>query len=729
VNQQLMVEKMRKFGCLMALLTAAILAGCGGNSSSSFAPAASKSSSGTTASNVATVNVTSAAASIPADNSASATIAAQVLDANNAAVAGVAVTFAASAGSLVVTQATTDASGLAKATVSAGTAVAGTSIKVTATAGSVSASTSVTVTNTQQTLSALTSTPQIPSDSTKSATISALLRDANNNVVSGVSVSFRSTSGALTVTQATTDATGTAKATLSAGGDPSNRNITVTATAGSSSAQVVVAVVGTKLTLSGPTSLVQGSAGAYTVSLSDAGGNGITGQTVTLTSSAGNTLNPGTVVTDSTGQKGFSLTAVNSGTDTLTATALGMQAQQAVSVSNQSFSFSAPAANATVPLGTPATVTVKWSASGAPQVGKTVTFSATRGVLSAGSAVTDASGNATVTISSTTAGPAAISATGAGVSALINVAFVATTANSITIQPSPATIAPQGQSTITATVRDAQNNLVQGQTVNFTITQDATNGSLSVGSAITNAQGQASTVYTASSTTSAKNGVVVSATVQGTAVSNSASLTVGGQAIFLSLGTGNTITTGPITNTQYQLPYSVQAIDAGGNGVNNVSITFTVTSLGYLKGGRSWNAGMTTWVTTSTTLAGDAYVYTLAGINGCRTEDVNNNGILDAGEDYNNNGKLDPGLVAATDVGSATTGSGGTAAVNIIYPKDHSYYVAVRLTATATVNGTQSSTSADFWLPGLAADFNTQTTSPPGPTSPYGQATTCGNPN
>jgi hypothetical protein len=51
------------------------------------------------------------------------------------------------------------------------------------------------------------------------------------------------------------------------------------------------------------------------------------------------------------------------------------------------------------------------------------------------------------------------------------------------------------------------------------------------------------------------------------------------------------------------------------------------------------------------------------------------------------------------------------------------------LTATATVTGTQSSTSADFWLPGLSTDFETQTTAPPGPTSPYGTASTCANPN
>jgi hypothetical protein len=366
------------------------------------------------------------------------------------------------------------------------------------------------------------------------------------------------------------------------------------------------------------------------------------------------------------------------------------------------------------------------------QSAQPVSFSATRGTLSASSATTDSMGNASVTITSTTAGPSVISASGNGVTAQLNIIFIATIPTAIAVQASPSTIATLGQSTITATVRDANNNLVQGKVVNFAITQDSTGGSLSLASATTNAQGQASTVYTASTTTSASNGIIVAATVQGTSVTGSAVLTVGGQTVFLSLGTGNTIVA--FSSTQYELPYTVQAIDSGGNGVNAVPITFKVTSLGYIKGYRAWSGKI--WATISKTAPADTFAYLLPGVfasNGCLSEDVNGNGILDSTatstEDYNTNGKLDPGLVVSTDITTASTSSGGSAAVNLIYPKDHSYYVAVRLTATATVNGTQSSSSADFWLPGLVDDFNTETTQPPGPNSPYGTATTCSNPN
>src|SRR6476660_1430165 len=59
------------------------------------------------------------------------------------------------------------------------------------------------------TLTLLTSSPQIPSDGSASATITALVRDATNNVVAGQAVLFTATSGALVATNPpTTDKNG-----------------------------------------------------------------------------------------------------------------------------------------------------------------------------------------------------------------------------------------------------------------------------------------------------------------------------------------------------------------------------------------------------------------------------------------------------------------------------------------------------------------------------------------
>src|SRR5260221_456412 len=83
-----------------------------------------------------------------------------------------------------------------------------------------------------------------------------------------------------------------------------------------------------------------------------------------------------------------------------------------------------------------------------------------------------------------------------------------------------------GNSTISATVRDAANNLVEGATVDFQVQTDPTNGGLSAASAVTNTQGIAQTVYTAGNTSSGANGVTVSATVHAMAISATTSLTV-----------------------------------------------------------------------------------------------------------------------------------------------------------------------------------------------------------
>jgi hypothetical protein len=327
--------------------------------------------------------------------------------------------------------------------------------------------------------------------------------------------------------------------------------------------------------------------------------------------------------------------------------------------------------------------------------------------------------------------------------------FIATTPTALNLQASPSTIPTQGQSALTATVRDANNNLVQGQTVDFSITQDPTGGTLSAASAVTNDQGQASTVYSASGTTSGTNGVSISASIPGTAVTGMTSLTVAGETVFLSLGTGNTISS--LNATQYSMPYTVQAVDSAGNPVSGITVTFTVNSVGYIKGCRLWNlvgtcggnnpaaSGTGAWEVASDTAGEEqadgaaTYVssdfgYILDGGDGCASMDPDNNGILE--DDYNPPNKVIwPGQVVSTDVGSGVTATNGTATVNLIYPKDHAGYVAAELTATATVQGTASSTFQTFWLPVLAADVSSPTLEPPGPFSPYGMGALCSDAN
>lgn len=558
----------------------------------------------------------------------------------------------------------------------------------------------------------LTSSPTIPSDGSSPADITALVRDTNNNLVEGAFVAFGASSGGLAVTQATTDVNGVATAVLNNAGDVSLRTITVTAQVNNVADATTVDVVGTSLSLTGPASMVLNDTQTYTATLRDAGGNGVAGQVVAVSSALGNTLSAASLVTDSTGAAQFAVTAVNGGTDTLTASVLTLTIGLMVSISADSFTFTAPVPppppiEIDLNLSTP--LIVNWLQGGVPVAdGSTVNFSTTRGTLSAASATT-VGGNATVNIISANAGAATITASApGGPTTTLDVEFVATVPNSITVQANPTTIAPIEQSTITAVVRDPANNLVKNVTVDFQLT-DVTGGTLSVGSAVTDSQGLASTAYNSSTTTSAQDGVVVTATVQGTAVTGQVFLTVAQRELFISLGTGNEIF--EPNSAQYRVEFVVQVTDAAGNGVQNVNVQMNLLSDFYHKG--QWNVGPMSWI--------QNIVAT------CLDEDVDRDGVLDPTEDFNASGALEAGNVATVTPGNIITDVDGFGIVNVFFPQDHARWVTVTLEARTSVQGTEFSQTSQFLLPIAASDVSDVMVAPPGINSPYGVTANCMN--
>ncbi len=696
---------------------------------------------------------------IAPDGSNSATITATLYDSNNNVVSGQPATFTAGpGGGLQVINGTSNAAGQVSATLTAipGIATVGSNISVQVVSGFATGAANVSVGTTARNLSVITSQLQIPADGSQAATITALVVDSNNNVIPGVAVQFAATCdftapnglcANLAVTNATTNANGVATATLGTANNPANRNITVTSSiAGAAPVTIKVGVSGVNLNLSGPLSIGLGATASYSLQLNINKTQVIAGQQITLSSLLGNPITPATVTTDSAGHAVFTLTANRAGNEVITATDASLNVvsslgtvSQPISISSQLFGFTAPspapAAPALVKLGASYTATVNWTNNGVPVVGQTITFSTTRGTLSSNTAVTDSSGNASFTISSANAGPAILTAsavlpgTSQAISTQSQLNFVATTPAAITLQASPTALQTNGTSTVVAIVRDAAGNLVQGQTVQFVLT-DITNGQLSVGSAVTNEQGVAETIYTASSTSSATNGVSITATVLNTSVTATTTLTVGGQTVFLSLGTGNTITpvaaTPPAQNsTEYQQDWSVRAIDAQGNAVANARVTFSVTSTQYAKG---------YWCVPSVTClpnTGTQWIQQVKAV--CDSEDVTGSGILAPTDplniDFNGNGQLDPGLVAAVINGTGTTDANGLVSFSILYPKDHAEWVYVRLTASTVVAGSQSATTSTEWLPILSSDISNIQVSPPGVVSPYGVASSCANPN
>jgi hypothetical protein len=586
----------------------------------------------------------------------------------------------------------------------------------------------------------------MPSDGSADATLTALVRDSNNNVMPDIAVVFSADSGSLAITNpAVTDANGQLQATLATASDPTNRTITVTALADTFQSTISVDVIGTALTLTGPGNLAQNDVATFNVLLADAGGVGIPNIDVTLASSNGNTLSATTVTTAASGQASFTVTASAAGQDTLSADALTITTSQPLTVSNDSFAFTAPAANTEINLGASRSTTVNWQQNGAAVVRQQVTFSTTRGVVTPNSINTDAAGNPTVSVTAQNAGPAVITATNAGgTSTQLDVEFVATVADSLELQANPFTVAPGEQSAITAVLRDPTGNLVKNTVVSFQLA-DVTGGSLSVAQAITDSQGRAQTFYTASSTTSASNGVVVTGTVQNTpTVNDTVAITVAQRELFLSIGTGNELF--EPNSAQFRKEFVIQVTDSQGNGVADVSVSTSILSVRYREGNLflfpdaitpdHWAVNVTGTCQDEDTNRNGVLAGAEDGLVLCNGvldpgEDTNNNGVLDLGEDFNDSCRIEAGNVATAVVqggaggGTFQTDGDGFGLVDVFYAQEFNVWVEVTLEAKTSVQGTEFAESTTFILPGLAADFNNVSGTPPGVTSPYGLDGNC----
>jgi hypothetical protein len=601
----------------------------------------------------------------------------------------------------------------------------------------------------------LSASTTLDSDQTGLTTvdITAIVRDANSVVLSDVPVVFAANAnGSISVIQLNTDSNGQALARLSNGTSAANRAITVTATAGAATGSTIVNVVKTEVTVDCPDTAALSTVASCTVNLKDSKAVGIAGQTVTLTSSLNNTLSAASVLTNGSGQASFTVTANNSGSDTITANALGATGIDVIvipAVTGDSFTVTTPAANGLeIPLNTNQTITVTWSVSGAPQNGQTMQFAASRGsfflpatTTPATTAVTAGAGEATLDIRSSTAGLStiAVSRPGGGI-ANRTVEFVATVAASLDVQAEPSSVRTGNQSQITAIVRDAAGNLVKNKTVSFSLS-DNTGGFLSSPIATTGSDGRANVVYNAGSSQSFLNGVTITASVQEgpTTISDFVNLTVTGQALAISLGTGNELF--ELGTATFAKEWVIFVTDADGNAVASKPVTVSIRSVRYKKGNLFVPVDGNAW-----TKEPEPGSY---GPLSCADEDVNFNGILDAGEDLNTSGLLEAGNIAlvapvaanapagspcsnlaaaGSTQASITTGNDGRARVCVLYPQNYNLWLDARIQARATVQGTEFSKSATFELEALADDIRNVNASPPGVVSPFGDVDTSGAP-
>jgi hypothetical protein len=548
-------------------------------------------------------------------------------------------------------------------------------------------------------------------------TISAVVKGTGNVGLAGAAIVFATTTGTLTQPSVVTDASGVATVTFAAGADRSNRTATITATSGSSSGKIDVQIVGTTLSYSGVTTVPLAGTVTVSVKATDSKGAIVSSLPITVTSSLGNGLSSATLTTDAQGTASLDYTATNAGADTLSFTGAGITLASKLQISSAAFTFLTPAANASIVVGTPQVVTVQYLVGGAAQANTVVNFSTTAGTISPNTATTNPAGQASVTVSSLTTSPALVQATVSGnaAQATLPVIFVAQTPAHLVLQVSPTAIGPNAtgttaqQAQLRANVTDANGNPVSNVTVSFNRLADPSGGTLPQASAVTDVNGQATVQYIAGAIPTANNGVDLRASVlTNTAVFGDAQLTVSQSALFIALGTGNTIIN--IDPQTYQKDWVVYVTDASGAAVANKDVTIQVLPVEYRKGVLIFQ--------------NSAWTYDVSTLHTCANEDTDYTGIVTPGKDFNGDGKLEPGNVisvsTASGNGIARTDTTGRATISLIYAESYVPWVKVRLVAQATVAGTESSNDQLFYVVGLAADFNSATNPPAGVVSPFG---------
>jgi hypothetical protein len=573
---------------------------------------------------------------------------------------------------------------------------------------------------------------QLGSGASDGVQISALVRDRNNVLLPGIAVTFSADSGELTVISAATEQDGVAKAKLTSQIDKSLRDITLTAREGSIADSVMVKVVGTTLEVLAPSAVVLGDKVSLSFSLQDAAGQGIPNQQLAVSSTLGNPLSITNPVTGANGQVTVQYDAVASGSDTLLVSALGINRQFSISVKADSFVFLPQAGQADIPefpLNTPTSMILEWLVDNVPNANRNVLFSTTRGFIANTAAgltanqvvaesTTGPNGRTEVFVQSAFAGLATISARGGDneVNTQRVIEFVATNPTKIEVQAFPAQVVPGDSSAIRAIVRDANNNPVKNQQVAFSLDNSA-GGSITSGTAVTNSQGVATTSFTADQSTGAgvqqRNLVVKASLANNNAVSDSTDISVGGRTLFFRFGTGNVVESP--SSSLYRKEFSIVVTDASGNPVINQQLNIAAVSLRYRKG---------IWVK-SPPPPESFKIWAPQVAANCVTEDVNFNGILDAGEDFNNDGQLTPGNLA-TVPRTVTSNNEGIAVFHVTYPRDVAPWLDVRLQVSGFASGTENISFREFELPVAAADISQENVAPP--SNPFGVAVNCANP-
>lgn len=429
------------------------------------------------------------------------TLTVQVVDAAGNAVVGETVSFSAttnvsgggfSAGAAATVTAVTDTFGRASVVYTTGVQ-AGTDVLTARTSAGVSRTFSLVVSNASVAVGDMLVSvggADVPANGTQVA-VTATLTGTTGAPLSGVSVGFSSTLGALSAATATTNAQGVASVMLSS---TTPGTATITASAGgvvrTASVNFTGGSVSAVALTANPSSLVSGAVSSVVARVTDSGGRPIVGESLTFgfaanasgalfvstpTATTGSSTQSAT--TDAFGRATVYYKAGStSGSDTVEViSSNGVHQSVVITVAGSGATIGGltlTSANASIPADGVTTVALTaqvQDTAGQPLANQSVAFASTAGTLSAATATTDATGMARVTLrAGTQATTAVVTASTGGFNATVSVQLVAgvpSAANSaITAQPASLPADGVSTSTVTVVLRDANNNPVANGT-------------------------------------------------------------------------------------------------------------------------------------------------------------------------------------------------------------------------------------------------------------------------
>ncbi len=264
------------------------------------------------------------------------------------------------------------------------------------------------------TLEISASSAQLQSDGAIPVTISAIVKDQGNIILSDIDIEV-TVDGSASVTPTTGTNIRTAQV-LPGLNHPENRKLTVTVSTldGSDLSETLeIDVTGTAVQIDGPENISLNTATDFIIKLTDSSGKGLANQTVVI-ESTNTQIDPvnsaNSFETDINGELKVSVVAAQGGVDTINISALGASTSKTITLSGEAFVLTSD--NTEVNINTHETITLTLTGnSGAPLASTLVNLVATRGQLTKSSDTTDSNGHIAFGISSPTSGNTVITAT------------------------------------------------------------------------------------------------------------------------------------------------------------------------------------------------------------------------------------------------------------------------------------------------------------------------------